>query len=57
MIAIGGEWAMDLATLATLAVVIALAMLTYRYIETPGRRAFGRLAQRPSRLDPKLAVS
>lgn len=41
----GGPWAMDLATLAVVLVVIALSTLTYRWIETPGQRIFARLAQ------------
>lgn len=41
---IGSKWWMDLVALAYVACVLALASLTYRHIEQPGRRYFNRLA-------------
>jgi peptidoglycan/LPS O-acetylase OafA/YrhL len=43
---VGGPWAMDAATLATLAVVVGISSLTYRWIEMPGQRLVARLATR-----------
>ena len=52
----------DLAAVAYLAVVIGLAALTYRFIETPGRNLFNRLAARdaarnsPRATEPARAI-
>ncbi len=43
---LGSPWIGDLATLAFLALVILFADLTYRWIETPGRRWFNGLSDR-----------
>ena len=42
----GPLWLMDLVALAYVAVVIVLAMMTYRWIEVPGRQYFNRIANR-----------
>ncbi len=44
----GSRWIGDLATLGFLAVVVGLATLTYRWIESPGRRWFNALSDRIS---------
>jgi hypothetical protein len=41
---IGSQWWMDLVALLYLGAVVAVASLTYRYIEQPGRRYFNALA-------------
>jgi peptidoglycan/LPS O-acetylase OafA/YrhL len=43
---LGSPWLGDLATVAFLAAVIAVAGLTYRWIESPGRRWFNRISDR-----------
>lgn len=54
MITFGGPWVMDLATLALVAIVLAVSTVTYAFIEEPGRRFFARLADRKS---PRLQVA
>lgn len=46
VLSLGNPWIGDLATLAFLAVVILLAKVTYRWIETPGRLWFNGLSNR-----------
>ncbi len=43
---LGGPWAMDLALLACLAMVVLAASLTFRLIEDPARRFFNGVARR-----------
>ncbi len=40
----GNAWVMDALTLGYVAVVLAVASLSYRFVEQPGQRLFGRLA-------------
>ncbi|APT56621.1 hypothetical protein RGI145_05385 [Roseomonas gilardii] len=40
----GTPWLMDLVSAGLLAVTVLLALLTYRFVEVPGRRLFARLA-------------
>ena len=54
LLAVGGPWAMDIATLALVGIVIAVSAGTYRFIEEPSRRLFGRLAGSPA---PRLAAN
>ena len=48
LLAFGSPWAMDLFALGYIALVVAVASQTYRWIETPGREVFARLAARAS---------
>jgi peptidoglycan/LPS O-acetylase OafA/YrhL len=43
---LGGVWAMDALAATCLAAVVAGSMLTYRFIEEPGRAVFNRIARR-----------
>ena len=45
---VGPGWLTTAITLGYVAVVIGLSSLTYRYIELPGQRWFGRWARRPA---------
>jgi len=56
LLAVGGPWAMDAATIALVIVVISISALTYWFIEEPGRRLFARWASRPAtaRLSPRV---
>ena len=49
LLAFGSPWAMDLFALGYIALVVAVASQTYRWIETPGREVFARLAARAKR--------
>jgi peptidoglycan/LPS O-acetylase OafA/YrhL len=46
LISFGNEWIVDAMTLLYLAAVVAIASLTYRFIEEPGRRLFNRVADK-----------
>lgn len=41
-----GPWSMDLLLVVYLALVVATSVLTYRWVEEPGRRYFNRLSER-----------
>ena len=50
----GNPWIMDGVALVYLAAVIALASVTYRYVEVPGYDAAKRFVNRRSRAVPRL---
>jgi peptidoglycan/LPS O-acetylase OafA/YrhL len=50
----GNPWIMDGVALVYLAAVIALASMTYRYVEVPGYEAAKRFVNRRSHAVPRL---
>lgn len=57
LVSFGSPLAMDLLTVGYLAVVVALAAMTYRFIEVPGREFFNRLARRMVDRPAQLAAT
>jgi len=46
LVDLGGPWVNDVASIAYVAALLALSALSWRFIEQPGQKLFGRLAQR-----------